>query len=94
MLNGGWDLYWHSRHVLPYQPVNFEYFINSDFATQFIASRQKKSLFGSVAAQSRREMESARRLVTMITELRYTMAILVENPILLKVYRLNDEFKR
>jgi hypothetical protein len=39
-------------------------------------------------------MESARRLVTMITGLRYTMVILVENPILLKVYRLDDEFKR
>jgi hypothetical protein len=85
MLNGGWDLYWHSRHVLPYQPVNFEYFINPDFATQFIASRQQESLFGNVTRQSKREMESARRLVNMITELRYTMAILVENLILLKV---------
>src|ERR671915_1413715 len=36
------------------------YFINQDFATKFINSRQKKSIFGSITAQSRREMESAR----------------------------------
>jgi hypothetical protein len=69
------------------------YFINQDFATKFINSRLQKSLFGSVTAQSRREMEPARRLVNMITELRYTMAILVENPILVDTGQYQPKYQ-
>jgi type IV secretion system coupling TraD/TrwB family protein len=69
------------------------YFINKDFATQFINSRQQKSLFGSITDQSRREMESARRLVNMITELRYSMAILAENPILVDTGQYQPKYQ-
>lgn len=58
-------------------------FINQDYATKFINSRHKKGLFGSVTRQSQIEMESARRLVSMITELRYTMDVLAKQPILI-----------
>jgi hypothetical protein len=69
------------------------YFINQDFATKFIDSRQQKSLFGSVTAQSRREMESASRLVNMINELRYAMAILAENPILVDTGQYQPKYQ-
>jgi hypothetical protein len=68
-------------------------FINPDFAAQFIASRQQKNLFGSVTAQSRRETESARRAVNMITELRYTMDVLVENPILVDTGQYQPKYQ-
>jgi hypothetical protein len=69
------------------------YFINQDFATKFINSRQKNSIFGSITAHSKYEMESARRLVNMITELRYTMAVLSEQPILVDTGQYQAKFQ-
>jgi hypothetical protein len=58
------------------------YFIDKDFSAQFINSRLRKGIFGSITAQSKHEMATARRVVSMITELRYAMNILAQYPIL------------
>jgi len=68
-------------------------FINQDAASKFINSRQKKGIFGSVTRQSLREMESARRLVNLITELRYAMTILSEHPILVDTGQYQPKYQ-
>jgi hypothetical protein len=57
------------------------YFINKDFAPKFIDSRWK------------REKPAAIAVVNMITELRYTMAILAEHPILVDTGQYQPKYQ-
>ncbi|MGH8715841.1 MAG: type IV secretory system conjugative DNA transfer family protein, partial [Burkholderiales bacterium] len=69
------------------------YFINQEYSTKFINSRQKKGLFGSVTRESKREMESASRLVKMIRELRYTMVVLAKEPVLVDTGQYQPKYQ-
>ncbi len=57
-------------------------FISEEYAAKFIASRERKGFFGSVTRESQQQMEAAKRVIHMITELRYTMEVLTTQPIL------------
>jgi hypothetical protein len=50
-------------------------------------------LFGKVTSDSQREMEAAKRLVAMITELRYTMATLAKDPILVDTGQYQPKYQ-
>ncbi|MGI0023523.1 MAG: type IV secretory system conjugative DNA transfer family protein [Nitrososphaera sp.] len=69
------------------------YFINQEYSTKFINSREKNGLFCSVTRQSEREMESASRLVKMIRELRYTMEALSKEPILVDTGQYQPKYQ-
>jgi hypothetical protein len=84
------NLDWPDHYLLGFQNVRGAtaeifgdpYFVSDEFAHKFISSRLQKNLFGKVTSDSQREMDAAKRLVAMITELRYTMATLANHPIL------------
>jgi hypothetical protein len=95
------NLDWPDHYLLGFQYVRGAtaeifgdpYFVNPDFANKFIASRLRKGLFGKVTSDSQREMEAARRLVAMITELRYTMATLANHPILIDTGQYQPKYQ-
>jgi hypothetical protein len=82
---------WPDHYLLGFQKVGKAtaegfgdpYFVSDDYAPKFIASRRRLGLFGKVTAESQAQIEAAARLVAMITELRYTMAALAAEPILI-----------
>jgi hypothetical protein len=92
---------WPDHYLLGFQNVRGAtaeifgdpYFVNPDFANKFIASRLQKGLFGKVTSDSQREMEAAKRLVAMITELRYTMATLAKDPILVDTGQYQPKYQ-
>jgi hypothetical protein len=57
------------------------YFINKDFVTKFIDSRRKG------------EKEAAMAFITMVTELRYTMALLAQQPILVDTGQYQPKYQ-
>ncbi|MGI0034870.1 MAG: type IV secretory system conjugative DNA transfer family protein [Nitrososphaera sp.] len=70
------------------------YFISQEYSTKFIKSREKKGFFsGSVTKESKREMESASRVIGMIRELRYTMEALSREPILVDTGQYEPRFQ-
>lgn len=69
------------------------YFVRPDFANKFIASRSRKGLFGKVTSDSQREMDAAKRLVAMITELRCTMATLAKHPALVDTGQYQPKYE-
>jgi hypothetical protein len=95
------NLDWPDHYLLGFQNVRGAtaeifgdpYFVNPDFANKFIASRLRKGFFGKVTSDSQREMEAAKRLVAMITELRYTMATLAKHPILVDTGQYQPKYQ-
>jgi hypothetical protein len=57
-------------------------FIDKDSIAQFLKAHDRKGGFGYVSRLKREEKEAAAALINMITELRYTMTVLSQNPIL------------